>query len=226
MSNLRDLVNSVVASPLGDVIASVGRGVAEAQHALDEASIATVLDIYAESNDEKLRLLQEIGYRPTFYALPETTGEVRVALRLGSGAAGAGQATGVKPIRPSVQATPARVGLRAILGPKLYAVPVDADYANHFGYSANVAAKLTFKIVPVPPPAGADELRLVPNVTGQLAMDALAALDRLELVATFQDADGAAVAAPAADTNVTAQIPEPNSIVRAGDSVLLTLSTS
>ena len=63
MTNIKNLVQDVVASPLGDVIASVGQGVAEAQHALDEGSLSAVLDIYAESDDEKLKLLQEIGYR-------------------------------------------------------------------------------------------------------------------------------------------------------------------
>ncbi|WP_108261595.1 hypothetical protein [Mangrovicoccus ximenensis] len=145
MADIKSLVGDVVAAPLGEVIASVGQGVADAQHALDEGSLAAVLDIYAESDDAKLKLLQEIGYRPTFYALPETTGEVRVTLRLGQGAAGQGTGTAVrKAAVPAIQAVPLRTGLNARIGNRLYATPVDAGYANRFGYAADVSAKLTF----------------------------------------------------------------------------------
>ena len=47
-SALSSLVSDVVASPLGDVIASVGEGVAAAQRALDEGSLAQTLAIYSE----------------------------------------------------------------------------------------------------------------------------------------------------------------------------------
>lgn len=223
MTNIKNLVQDVVASPLGDVIASVGRGVADAQHALDEGSLGAVLDIYAESDDEKLKLLQEIGYRPTFYALPETTGEVRIALRMGQGAAGARNATPVKATTPAVRAVPARIGLNTASG-RLYGTPVDAGYANNFGFSANVSAKLTFKIVPVPAPDGADELRLVPDVKLRTTAAAEEALERLGLEPVFRDADGLALANAGAELVVSAQDPEPDVIARTGDEVVLTMT--
>ncbi|MEM7667994.1 MAG: PASTA domain-containing protein [Pseudomonadota bacterium] len=225
MTNLKNLVQDVVASPLGDVIAKVGEGVAAAQNALDEGSLAAVLDIYAESDDEKIKLLQEIGYRPTFYALPETTGEVRVALRMGQGASGAQNARPVRTLSPVVRAVPARVGLNALAVNKLYATPVDAGYANQFGFQADVSAKLTFKIVPVPAPEGADELRLVPDIAGLNVADASAALGRLGLVPVFLAEDGNVVTAPADDGLLLSQEPAPDAIARLGDEVTLRLAS-
>lgn len=223
MTNIKNLVQDVVASPLGDVIAEVGRGVAEAQHALDEGSLAAVLDIYAESDDAKLKLLQEIGYRPTFYALPETTGEVRIALRMGQGAAGAQGARPVKTTTPAVRVVPARIGLNTASS-KIYGTPVDARYANQFGFSADISAKLTFRIVPVPAPDGADELRLVPDMNLRSPVSATDALDRLGLVPVFHDADGVVIPSPDEALVVTAQEPATDSIARTGDEVILTLS--
>lgn len=224
MTNLKNLVQDVVASPLGDVIARVGEGVAAAQNALDEGSLAAVLDIYAESDDEKIRLLQEIGYRPTFYALPETTGEVRVALRMGQGAAGAQNAKPVRTTTPAVRAVPARVGLNALAVNKLYATPVDAGYSNQFGFQADVSAKLTFKIVPVPAPQGADELRLVPDVAAMTVANASAALERLGLEAVFEAEDGSSVTEPADDRLLLGQTPAPDAIARLGDEIVLRLA--
>ena len=82
MPTIKDLVSDVMAAPIGDIIASVGQGVAQAQEALDRASLAQVLAIYHESDSDEIRLLQEIGYQPTFYALPDTTGEIQVALSI------------------------------------------------------------------------------------------------------------------------------------------------
>jgi len=230
MNDRSRLVHDVVAAPLGDVIASVGAGVAAAQHALDEASLAAVLELYTSSEDERIQLLQAIGYRPTFYALPETTGEVRVALRLGGGAAGSdGRAVRPQPVTPSseTRVLPARLGLN-LLPAKLYATPVDAGYANHYGYTADVSATLTFRIVPVPPPQGADELRVVPDLTASTAPTvaaARAALAPLGLVPRFVASDGATVE-PADDDEVTAQTPTAGVIVGLGDEVTLTVDAT
>ena len=166
-----DLMEEVLASPLGDIIASVGEGVAEAQRALDEGSIATTLRIYQEGGDELYKTLREIGYQPTFYTLPETTGEVNISLRL-SGSSGSGANTpSRRTAQPVLPATTRAAALSAghirALKPaarvRPYATPVDAGFANKYNYSATAAAKLTFKIVPVPPPAGMDEMRPVPR---------------------------------------------------------------
>ena len=46
MPTFNNNVLDALSVPLGDLIASIGRGVAEAQRALDTASIAALRDIY------------------------------------------------------------------------------------------------------------------------------------------------------------------------------------
>lgn len=224
MSDPANLIHDVVAAPLGDVIASVGAGVAAAQHALDEASLSAVLSLYTESDDELITLLQAIGYRPTFYALPETTGEMRVSLKLGNGSAG----TAGRGVRPMVTATtpqasiiPARSGLN-LLPAKLYATPVDAGYANQYGYTADVSATLTFKIVPIPAPQGADELRRVPDVIGRPTSAARMALEALGFTVRLVVPDGA-TPDPTREMTVVDQDPSKKTIRSIGDEVILTV---
>ena len=144
MADYRNLIKSTLAAPMGDVIASVGAGVAEAQAALDEGSLATMLDIYSDGGDEKIALMRDIGYKPTFYALPETIGEIQIALKLGTSqtsssstpaapgnaaiSAGITTSTPVRqrigsPVLASSVAAQARP-LRA----RMYGTPVDAGY--------------------------------------------------------------------------------------------------
>ncbi len=218
-----DLVQDVVASPLGDVIASVGAGVAAAQQALDDASLAKTLEIYAENGDAAHALLREIGYRPTFYALPETTGEVRVSLSLAS-QPGASTGTAVRPTPTATSVQLSRLGRTLGVAPKLYATPVDASYANRYGYQANISAKLTFKIVPVPAPQGVDELRIAPSLKGQTVAQAIATLNRLDLQARFLGADASVVETPTDNAVIASQSPDPDTILRQGDSLSLTLA--
>ncbi len=205
-TSIKDLLQDVVASPLGDIIASVGEGVADAQQALDDASLAKTLEIYASGDDELLGVLREIGYRPTFYALPETTGEVRVSMRLGSGAGSSPAAK--KFSTPGVALNMPRVGLNVRGTSRLYATPVDAGYANRYGYQANVSAKLTFKIVPVPPPEGVDELRAIPQLIGQDLAGARGIVEGLGLVLLIQDAEGQPVEEPDEGATISGQTPE------------------
>ncbi len=222
--SIRDLTRDVTASPLGDVIASVAEGVAAAQQALDDASISRTLEIYTEGGPEALKLLREMGYRPTFYALPETTGEVRVALSL------SGQGTQGTPARqpaaPAVAADFARTGRNVAVPPRLYATPVDAGYQNRFGYRAEISAKLTFRIVPVPAPDGADELRVVPDLIGRPGDAATATLADFGLVAEPVDVEGAPIDAQAPERVVAEQFPAGGTILRARDTVRLILSNN
>ncbi len=213
--NIKDLVRDVVASPLGDVIASVGEGVAEAQQALDDGSLAKTLEIYSEGGEDALGVLREIGYRPTFYALPETTGEVRVSLHLGKSAQGTGTA---------VTTQLARTGLNiGGIRPRLYATPVDAGYANRYGFQANVSAKLTFKIVPVPAPDGIDELRIVPDFIGKTIAACQAIAESIGFEISVYNTDGSLVENPEESASVTNQSPLPDKYARIGDEVVLTI---
>jgi hypothetical protein len=151
MSEVSRIVDAVAAAPLGQIIAAVGEGVAEAQRALDAQALESLLALYADGaeTDRGTRLLREIGWRPTFYALPETECEVRVALSVSGGhEAGTAKAASRMP-------APAR----------LYATPVDGTYSNRFGFDGTVSATVRFRIVPVPPPPGAELLARLPDTT-------------------------------------------------------------
>jgi hypothetical protein len=186
-----DLLAESVAAPLGEVIAAVGQGVAEAQRALDDAALAATMAIYEEQGDAGMALLRDIGYRPTFYVLPDTQCQVQVSMRIG----GTGSADG--------SAGTAR--LPGALGKgRTYVTPVDAGFQQRFGFQATAAAKLTFRIVPVPPPSALDDARPMPALVGEPAPDALAALDRLGLTGRLVDKAGAAVT-DAKGRKVTAQ---------------------
>jgi hypothetical protein len=225
-NNISDLVREVVASPLGEVIASVGEGVAEAQQALDEGSLAKTLEIYSEGGEEVLQALRDIGYRPTFYALPDTTGEVRVSMRLGKSAAGSGTARpATSALKPAVLANLARIGTNVGIKPRLYATPVDAGYANRFGYQANISAKLTFKIVPVPPPEGVDEIRALPDFVGRSIAQSRELAESLGLEIVVNDEDGERLDDPDDTSIVGQQDPstETQDFVRFGDEIILTI---
>jgi len=225
-NDISDLLQEVVASPLGDVIASVGEGVAEAQQALDEGSLAKSLEIYSEGGEEALRVLREIGYRPTFYALPETTGEVRVSMRLGKSAAGAGaRRPAANALQPAVVAQLARIGRNVAFKPKIYATPVDASYANRFGYQANISAKLTFKIVPVPAPDGVDDLRVLPDFRDKTITDSLELAASIGLDLRVLDVAGLLLDNPDGAAIVGQQdpSPEPPRFTQVGDEIVLTV---
>ena len=232
-NELSDLLNEVVASPLGDIIASVGAGVAEAQQALDEASVAKTLEIYREGGDELLRVLRDVGYRPTFYALPETTGEVNISMRLsGGGVRNAGQPNLANTLRPAAAAAIAQplaaARLRALnVAPAIraYATPVDAGFQNRYTYDAQTSAKLTFKIVPVPPPAGMDDMRVVPNLVGRTAELSRAVMEALDMDFRFTASDGSAIDEPDPGLLVTAQSPEEDAVVLGDSVVTLTLGS-
>lgn len=215
-SALSSLVSDVVASPLGDVIASVGEGVAAAQRALDEGSLAQTLAIYSEQGDAGLQMLREIGYQPTFYSLPETTGEVTVSLTLGNTAS----QNGAAPAAPGLRGLAPTGGALMASRSRAYVTPVDAGFANRYGYSAQVSAKLNFKIVPVPPPAGTEDLRLVPELVGVPLPEARARLSALGLLVAFQ---GEAPKPEAeADRKVSRTEPPAGLLTRVGATVTIT----
>jgi hypothetical protein len=214
-SDLSKLVSDVTAAPLGDVIAAVGAGVAAAQAALDAGSLAQTLEIYSETGDAGLAMLRDIGYRPTFYTLPETTGEMQVSLRLSSGQAQNGAAPPPPPGIANRFAAPLRS--------RVYATPVDAGFRNQFGFDAQVTAKLTFKIVPVPPPLAMEDIRVVPALAGRTLAEARLVLETLGLVATAVDQNDTIIAEPKADATIIKTDPAGQAIAPAGSTITLTL---
>ena len=179
--------------PIGDLIASVGQGVADAQRAMDAASIAALRDVY-ESSEGLLHELQRIGYRPNWYHIPEAEGEIQVALTI------SGQ-----------DSTGANAAVAGRSNVKLYATPIDAGYSSRFNFTLQAASRVRFRIVPVPPSNAAEALQVVPALVGIKVSEAR---DRLNLLGIIADVGGAA------DTDVVSvQEPEPGSILPPGGSV-------
>ena len=67
---LPNLLDDVPAA-LGELIGAVGRGVADAQQALDRSTIDQISRIYGDLDDEAQAYLRAIGYQPTWYKIPE-----------------------------------------------------------------------------------------------------------------------------------------------------------
>lgn len=137
-----ELLDDVPAA-LGDLIGAIGRGVADAQHALDSAAIEQLTAI-AEAPGHVAEALRAIGYQPTWYRIPELNAEINLSLTL------------------------AAQGERVASGPlRLYATPIDASFSNKYVVNAEVASRISFTVVPVPPAPQATELRVVPDLRGQ-----------------------------------------------------------
>lgn len=181
-----------LSAPLGDLIAEVGRSVAEAQKALDAATIDNVRALAAASGpDDPDRLLRQIGYQPTWYQIPEVTAEITVALAL----TGSGETSG-KSGAPRM---------------RMMAAPVDASYASRYNYELKAASSLKFRIVPVPPSPTAERMRVVPKVVGLTLADARARLAEADV--RFRLADEQA---HADDSVVASQQPEPGELLTGG----------
>lgn len=184
--------------PIGDLIAAVGRGVADAQRALDEASLATLSEVYSR-NDGLLGELQRIGYRPNWYHIPEVESELQIALTI-SGEQRSGAPSGAS----------AAADRKPRL--KLYAAPVDAGYSSRFNFQLQATSRVKFKVVSVPASNAADAIQAMPALTGLTLGEARARLTLLGITATFPT--GATDAA-----TVAAQEPAAGSLLNSATSV-------
>lgn len=148
----QDFLKDVLAAPLGELISSVGAGVAEAQAALDAASLSQTLAIYDSVNDGNavIQSLREIGYQPTFYTIPETEVEAQISLSLSY----------------SEQSQQNSQG-SSLSNLRIYTTPTNASVTNAFNMNIAASSKIKFKIVAVPPPASVQEaIQRVPNLVG------------------------------------------------------------
>lgn len=187
-----EYMKDVLAAPLGELISSIGAGVAEAQTALDAASLAQTLQIYSQNDEAMIRMLRDVGYQPTFYALQETEVEAQVSMAI---AVAGTTDTGAPKTR-------------------MYATPVNAVSGNRYNMSAAASAKLRFKIVPVPPSGEMAEVRVVPDLTGKTPEE----VD--ELLKSFGLRYSTAEESPSG--KVGTQLPAPGTIVRSGSTIALT----
>lgn len=75
--------------PMADIIERMGRAIAQAQLALDQASIQTAVELgdarltlHNSAGAEITRSLLELGFLPTFYQFVETTIDITVSLSI------------------------------------------------------------------------------------------------------------------------------------------------
>lgn len=173
--------------PMGDLIASIGGGIAEAQEALDQTTLARALALL-EAGDSNSAMLRALGWRPTWYHIPEAEANIQLTLSI-----------------ESFTTEGAR--------PRMRALPLNAGNSTRYGFDLNLASSLRFKVVPVPAPEAAEQLRRVPPLVGLSAAEAEAALASAELVAETRG-EGAVV---------RVQLPEPGAWLRAGQVVTIEL---
>ncbi len=195
-------MKDVMATPLGELIASIGNGVADAQTALDEASLAKTLEMYSNGDDKMLELMRQIGYQPNFYVIPEAEVEANVSLALTS--------TGTS------NETPAPGGIaqsRTMNRTKIYTTPTNAANSNRYNMQANASTKLKFKIVPVPPSNAMAAMRVVPDLIDKTEEEVSIILNQFQLKFTIGDDSGSG--------KVVTQTPEAGSIINEGEVITL-----
>lgn len=129
----------LVAAPLESLIEGIGRSVGEAQRGLDHASARAMMELGA-ADEGRLALLRKLGHQPTWYRIPKVDAELTVALTMH--------------VDHTDRADQTRV----------YATTVDAGFRNRFGYDLSAASKVTFSVVPVPPPPKAERARVMPRL--------------------------------------------------------------
>lgn len=173
-----------LSAPLGDLIAAVGTSVASAQRDIDLATINNLQAIY-ESSEDLYRELQAIGYRPTWYHIPEAEAEISMALTV---TGSYDESTGKSKL-------------------KTYSAPVDAGYSGRYNYDLKGASKLRFKVVPVPESPAAEAVQIMPNVVGLTYAQATSLLTLLRV--SYTEVAGATSA-----DEVTAQTPDAGSVLR------------
>jgi hypothetical protein len=126
--------SEVFSAPIQGVIAALGRGIAEAQTALDRGSVQAQDEIDADPQ------LASLGMQATWYQLPRVELELKLAMSMSEA--------------PSTPTPRAATISRGLFKPvKLIAQPVSASYQNRFNYDVQAASTIKLTVVPVPPPA-------------------------------------------------------------------------
>lgn len=202
MADIEDEVTDLLTAPLGELIAAVGKGVAEAQEALDNQALEQFKRLYQEDGDI-LQELRKVGYQPTWYRIPEADAEIKVVLT----ASETRRTT-------SSGATPSRRNI------SLSAMPVDATVANQFNFNFAAASSVKFKVVPIPPPALLDSQSVVPDLVGKSREDAETTLRATNINWTLEPED------TAAEALVSSQSHEAGVLISSDDQFRLKFFTS
>lgn len=138
------LVADLQQVPLPSLLRELGRGVADAQFALDQTGLEIARRLGdAEafgvqfSGEENKRSLLELGFAPTFYHFAEATVDIRVSLSMS-------------------QSTETSLSVGATVGGAygfvMFAASVSASFTAKYSYEASGSSALTARLVAIPAP--------------------------------------------------------------------------
>jgi hypothetical protein len=173
----RQLAQQLSEVPFGDLLTSMGRGLAEAQFALDRMSSLVALTLsgnygletnatgewsVVERNNriafggEELSLL-ELGFTPTFYQFVDTILEIKVSISM----------TLDQSMKEEKRSTVSDeqswteggfLGIGGTKRTKTNTTTVSSQFSSRFQYSVEGASVVRTKLVTVPPPAALTNL--------------------------------------------------------------------
>lgn len=181
-------------TPVGSIISEVGRGVAQAQQQLDDSALDSFRQLYAHDSKQG-EALRRIGYIPTWYQIPETNAEVNLSLSMGI----------------SHQSSRSK-STRQLLG-----TTIDASVQNRFNFKAELGSKVSFKIVPIPPPVTPQDNVVVPELIGRTLAEAVSLLEEFELAEPLYDGDRE----QDSNATITGQSPAPGEVIARSDPIRL-----
>lgn len=135
MAAIETIQNSITNSPLSLMIEKMGISIAQAQAALDQNSIAMLMQLADETvtiGTTETSLLA-LGFVPSFYAFTEASFEAKLEFSM-------------------AESTDFAIGgsLDADFG--MLAVSVNASYARKFEQSASGSSSISARMVSLPPP--------------------------------------------------------------------------
>ena len=150
--------SEVFSAPIEGIILALGKGIADAQSALDRSSIQTQESIDSDP------ALASYGLQATWFQFPRVELELKLALTVT-------EEDG--PVQRAASAAPAATALIAPKILRLIGQPISAAYQNHFNYDAQASSTITLSLAPVPPPRANDPATVPPRLTA-LAVQAAA----------------------------------------------------
>ncbi len=129
----------VFSASIEDFITSLGKGISDAQAALDQNSIQTQAKLDSDP------VAAQYGLQATWYQFPKVELDLKLSVTVSQDLSS-----------PSASPSPAKRALPAVSGAmsrpvRIIAQPVSASYQTHFNYDAQAASTLSLTIVPVPP---------------------------------------------------------------------------
>jgi hypothetical protein len=166
-------------APIESLIVALGKGLSEAQKALDANSIATQETIDSDP------VLSQYGLQAQWYQFPSVTLNLKLALSVTE------DQTQTPPPAPLLAGTALAIN-SSLPRMQVIAQPLSPAFQAHFNYDSSAASEVNVTIAPVPPPRSGGQLAA--RMTAAQAQTA--ALASPAKFVTTQDSHG--VATPAA----------------------------